>query len=485
MIGPTGRLRIVVVACLAAGCGTDRQAARPEESGAPSAAAAPPKSTISYDEARPIIDALRSQLPADLQELARQPLQAAWPGWIARHDAGIRARLARGDEDSVVNFWMYGTSFTSSPRATERNITTLGDQDKAENLLLERLDDLIAGMSRPDANERLQFAREVIRRQGIDLSTAAGQEKARVYLAELRNRMVAENARHRAAARSAGRQANSVAASREYGSIYRDRGLSSDTSIAADFALDRAIAVLESEGRLGKGRVRRVAVVGPGLDFTDKAEGYDFYPPQTIQPFALIDSLARHHLARRDELRLTTFDLSPRVNQHLEAARRRAAGGEAYVLQLPLATDDPSHEWHPDLVAYWTHFGEAIGSGAQPLPPPPGAGEMRVRALRIPSALVATMTPVDLNIVVERLQPLPDDERFDLIVATNILVYYDAFDQALALANIAKMLRPGGFLVTNYVVSPRAPMEPAASLVVPVFWDRQRNGDTMFGYQRR
>jgi hypothetical protein len=37
------------------------------------------------------------------------------------------------------------------------------------------------------------------------------------------------------------------------------------------------------------GALRKVAVIGPGLDFTDKAAGQDFYPEQTIQPFTLID----------------------------------------------------------------------------------------------------------------------------------------------------------------------------------------------------
>jgi hypothetical protein len=64
-------------------------------------------------------------------------------------------------------------------------------------------------------------------------------------------------------------------------------------------------------------------------------------------------------------------------------------------------------------------------------------------------------------------------------------VYYDAFDQALALANIAKMLRPGGFFLTNYPVSPSAPMEATASLTVPVFFDKQNNGDTIYCYRRR
>jgi hypothetical protein len=34
-------------------------------------------------------------------------------------------------------------------------------------------------------------------------------------------------------------------------------------------------------------------VIGPGLDVADKQDGFDFYPQQTLQPFALVDSLRR------------------------------------------------------------------------------------------------------------------------------------------------------------------------------------------------
>ena len=68
--------------------------------------------------------------------------------------------------------------------------------------------------------------------------------------------------------------------------IFRDRGLSSDTSILIDFGIEQALDDLKSNGLLKPGGVRRVAIVGPGLDFTDKQEGHDFYPQQTIQPFA-------------------------------------------------------------------------------------------------------------------------------------------------------------------------------------------------------
>jgi hypothetical protein len=35
------------------------------------------------------------------------------------------------------------------------------------------------------------------------------------------------------------------------------------------------------------------------------------------------------------------------------------------------------------------------------------------------------------------------------VIATNILLYYDVFEQMMASANIARMLRPGGLLLTN------------------------------------
>src|SRR5207237_7833649 len=138
-------------------------------------------------------------------------------------------------------------------------------------------------------------------------------------------RAIAEHARYRTAAKAV-----------DYGSIYKNRGLSSDTRLTADFALDKALEAIAAKGGLAAHSVKRVAIVGPGLDFTDKAEGFDFYPQQTIQPFAVADSLIRAGAARHDELQVTTFDLSPRVNQHLVGTRQQAARGEGYVLTMPL-----------------------------------------------------------------------------------------------------------------------------------------------------
>jgi chemotaxis methyl-accepting protein methylase len=117
--------------------------------------------------------------------------------------------------------------------------------------------------------------------------------------------------------------------------------------------------------------------------------------------------------------------------------------------------------------------------------PPEIARDVRVRAIAVRPAIVAAIASEDVNIILERLAPLPDDQRFDLIVATNILVYYDAFEQALALANISRMLKPGGLFLTNYAVAASPSMEPLPAQTTTVYFDKQQNGDTIYCYRRR
>jgi hypothetical protein len=76
------------------------------------------------------------------------------------------------------------------------------------------------------------------------------------------------------------------------------------------------------------------------------------------------------------------------------------------------------------------------------------AADIETRAVRIRPDIVRRLTPLDMNIVFQRLE-LATDQGFDLIIGTNIFIYYDAFEQSLARANLATMLRPGGYLLSN------------------------------------
>jgi hypothetical protein len=441
------------------------------------------KTNIQYVDARPILETLREDLlPAELRALTAAERESAWPGWVSRHDRTIRARLERGDEESVVNFLLFGTTFTKLARATERDLAQLaGQPGGVPGLIIRRIEDFIAGIGSPGTNERLQFARQIVERQGIDPATAAGRNDTRRYFNDSLMRFSKE-----IASLSERRLNDPSVELPEKLTRFRDRGLSSDTSIFADFGIEKGLEAIKAAGLLGPGSVRRVAIVGPGLDFADKHEGHDFYPQQTIQPFAVIDSLIRLGLATPDQLRMATFDLSPRINHHLEAARERARANNAYAIELPRSMEPP---WTQSLVSYWERFGDRIGEEVKAVAVPPSAGSVRVRAVRVRPSVVLSIVPQDVNIVLQRLEPLAADEQFDLIVATNLLLYYDVFEQSLALANVAKMLRPGGLFLTNngIIELPATPVEWVGDTDVTYF-RLPGIGDTidrLFWYRRK
>jgi SAM-dependent methyltransferase len=191
--------------------------------------------------------------------------------------------------------------------------------------------------------------------------------------------------------------------------------------------------------------VRRVAIVGPGLDFANKDVGFDVYPQQTLQPFAVLDALERLDLApSAGDPEIVLLDISPRIVDHLKQARARAAKNIAYLLNLPLPKNVP---WLPEVRGYWQAFGDRIGAPVQASASKAIADVAEVRAVRATPAAVRRMSMVDMNVVTQRL----DGEKFDLVIATNVFIYYDTLEQALAMSNIEAMLKPGAFLLANFV----------------------------------
>src|SRR5262245_2516614 len=115
----------------------------------------PSKARISYAEATGALGADGIQLPKELENKPRAELEAAWPAWVAQHDAEIRARLERGEEDSIANLWLFGTSFTRRPPVRQDEIERLGGDASVPELLKDRLEDLIIAVGAPGASERL------------------------------------------------------------------------------------------------------------------------------------------------------------------------------------------------------------------------------------------------------------------------------------------------------------------------------------------
>jgi len=393
-----------------------------------------------YDSVKPIL----SQGPAELSN-ADEP---RWLAWAARHDREIRSRLEQGDLDSMVNLLLYGTSFTRQPRISMEG-GGIAQASKA-GVLRARVDDLVAGLGSPGDNERLLFLRGLLRSEGVNTDDP---KSSGVFVLQNLQRVVQE--RKTLAERAAAAKPSSPL---DRASLFRDRGLSLDTGIFPDYAVEQTLRDLEVRGVLREAQVARVAVIGPGLDFIDKSEAtaYDYYPEQTLQPFALYDTLVRLRLAKANAVSMSIFDINPQVIDHLERARERAKKNIGYVIQLPRNAALPGP---PELNGYWKSLGDQVGTAITPIAPPRIFQGLETRAVRIRPDVVLACEAIDLNIVLER-QNLAAADQFDLIVGTNIFVYYDAFEQSLALENAGAMLKPGGLLLTN----DRLPVVPGGSM---------------------
>jgi SAM-dependent methyltransferase len=464
--------------------------------------ASPSIRPTTWSEARPIVERLVDALPRSLAEIPAAERPSHWGGWLATRRQALAARIAQGDVDSIVNLLLFGTSFTRQPRITAKLLRELdqrwkaGDKSAQETLARQyqqRATDLVAAAADPRAAERMRDVRRVLAAHGHDVTTPQGRTSSVEYLFTNVARVREEAARLAADLEAARRAADTTSAFAERSRIFRDRGLAGDSSVLTQFAVDRAICGLRDNGLLSAGPVTRAAVVGPGLDFADKQEGFDFYPPQSLQPFTLVDSLLRCNLAERsplrpstvlgtalssvEGLRVTTLDISPRVNAHLRAAVARAA----YRLVFPW---DSEARWTDEAEAYWKRTGNRIGVPLAVDATPLLAG-VRARAVTISSDIVGMIRPLEASIVSDRID-LPERERFDLVVATNVLLYYDTFEQALALDAIAAMLRPGGVLLTNDAVLevPEIPMRSQGYMNV-AFSDRQGDGERMVFYVKQ
>src|SRR6516162_4390173 len=388
---------------------------------------------VSFATARPVLEANPGELPAALKE----PNEEKWKSWAEHEDNAVRTRLEQGALDSMINLLLFGTSFTIQPRVITMN-------DLADPVVQARVTDLVKALRNPGNNERIIFLRNLLRSRAVEPANSAGYDQTKNFVLQNLQRVVQEQNTIREQVDQAGRESNQQTGLSERSRVFRDRGISVDTTILSSFGIEGALRDMAERAVLPKGSITRVAVIGPGLDFTDKGFGYDFYPLQTLQPFAVYDSLVRFGLAERGKVEITAFDISQEVLEHLRRARDRAKRGENYVVQLPRE----SWPWGREAVQYWRSFGSEIGAPVAPIQPPPALTGLETRAVAIRPEVVLSCKPVDLNIVLEEFDRSATGP-FDLIIATNVLIYYDTFEQALALRNIATLLKPGGFFLTN------------------------------------
>ena len=318
--------------------------------------------------------------------------------------------------------------------------------------------------------------REFLERKGV------AKDSVEAKLQENLRRLVAEQRTYQEKLKESEKAADPAAALLARGTLYQERGLSVDTSLLPNYALEDTLRTMLRKGAIKPGTMRRILVIGPGLDFTDKRDGYDFYPLQTIQPFAMLEAVARLELGKAEEISVVTADLNAAVNAHVARLAERGRAGQAYTVQLPRLV---SAEWSPEAVGYWQKFGEILGTPVKPLPVPASVRDVTMRAVAIRPGFATHMRGFDMNVVTQTMD-VPEEQGFDLVVATNVLVYYDLFQQALAMGSIAHMMNHGGIFLANHAL----PAQHAQALEylgrrTVAYTPNGAYGDDVVAYRRR
>ena len=180
-------------------------------------------------------------------------MEDGWPGWIERHDREVRARLDQGDEDTIVNWMLFGTSFTSRPRAVLGAVESgaAGNQElvvrRTIELISGRLDDLLQALAAPGTDERRLFARALLQRKGLRFATVADTDAAREYLLAAVMRVAGEQDQidQELGATSGGEPLTEFVRRSQ---LFRTRGLSLDTSLVPNYSVEQALAAMKARG---------------------------------------------------------------------------------------------------------------------------------------------------------------------------------------------------------------------------------------------
>jgi len=393
---------------------------------------------LSFEQAEPVLRALAANLPAELGG-ASFPNSEKWANWERQEDARIRARLERGEEDTLTNLLRFGVTFTKEYRIDDAYLLKYGQSSLVDAFAEKRANDLIRTMAAGTGNEGIAHMRAFLEKKGYSFKTREGQQKIKAYLLANLARMRDEMVRYVRETQEGTRF-----------QLFQDRGISLDTNLWPDFLIDQHLRNMAQKGLLRPGSVRRVAVVGPGLDFANKEMGNDFSPWKTLQTFAVFDSLIRLGLCDPAAVELYTMDISSEVNFHIERARKNAAAGQAYVVQLPWdTTARMTPEYQKAFIEYWQSLGANIGEAVAPIAvPETAAAATQTRAVRVRPAIVRRIQALDTNIVFQH-PAMARGAGFDLIIGTNIFIYFGELEQSLACLNMALMLNPGGYILSN------------------------------------
>jgi hypothetical protein len=352
-------------------------------------------------------------------------------------------RVGEGDLDHLIFYLLQSTRFTSlspiEPALSAKALVESLDPPEREAFMRDpanamarvpaavqsRMAALLRALDSSERDPRLMYFRSLVDSafpRRLRSGQPDGRQREAVLAAEYLRAMKFVYEKEFIAQRSA-RGAEAVA------ELYRTRGLSTDTAVEAGFLVYQGLGVVRSlePGR----RIRRVLIVGPGLDLAPRTGFSEERPPESYQPWAVIDALLALGLSRLDDLELVAADINPRVVAHLQ----RAAANPPVLTLASEIRESATVALTEEYREYFSRLGRAIGEvSADPH-----------KTVEVREDVARTLRAERLDVVTERLSGPP----FDLAVATNILPYFDDVALMFAMTNIAGMLAPEGIFLHN------------------------------------
>ena len=364
--------------------------------------------------------------PLQARLAARGITAATFPSYVDRVGRDNSRRVREGDLDHLVFYALQSTHFTTRP-PIEPALSAKAFVEGGNRLpsdVTARIKDLLAALDSSSSDPRLVFFRALVR---TSFPSSADREAALVGEYRRAMRFVYDK---EFVARRKGPDA--------VAELYRTRGLSTDTAVEAGFVVYSGLGILKALDAARE--IKRVLIVGPGLDLAPRTSLLEDGPPESYQPWAVIDALLSLGLSAPETLAVIGADINPRVVDHL----RRAGQLPPMLTLVSGIAESPSVHLASDYRQYFSSLGRAIGETFdKPLP-----GDLSwhlFKTVRVRSEIARALSGEQLDIVTSRLTTAP----FDLIIATNILPYFDDAELMLATSNIAAMLAPGGVFMHN------------------------------------
>ena len=263
--------------------------------------------------------------PFHVQFEAQGITSAAFASYVQRvHQANIR-RVREGDLDHLVFYALQSTHFTPLPaiepalsakalvdslNAREREAflkTSQAPPSRIPASVQLRVAALLRAVDASEHDPRLVYFRGLVKAT-FPIRRARESALMREYVRVMRFVYEKEFIAQRSA-----RGPEAVA------ELYRARGLSTDTAVEAGYLVYLGLGVVKSLEP--DRRVRRVLIVGPGLDLAPRTALLEVGPPESYQPWAVIDALLALGLSRAGDLDVVAADINPRVVEHLRRSR--------------------------------------------------------------------------------------------------------------------------------------------------------------------